>query len=301
MADHTPLQPSVILGLVYAGLNAFMLAAMILFAKLFSPYFGPIEVTFWRNLLSLIALIAWVIMARKIYMLQTDRPWAHLFRGAIGTTGIVFGMAATSLLPLAETTILLFTSPLFVVILSFFILKEKVGIHRFGAVIIGFIGVIIAINPGFNENDLPVLGLVLGLTWGFLAGCVDVCLRWMGKTENSTATVFYFMLFGTLATGLHWPWAEIQPDSFSMNSILIMIGLSATGVLSLLFKTQGFRLAEASTLAPVMYTMLIWTMVFDYAFWGKHPTWNIICGAILIIAAQMYILHREYKIKKKFA
>lgn len=287
-----------LIAIIFAALNAFFLAGMSLSAKLLGAYFGPIEVTFWRNIFSVAVLFLWLVYSKRLHNLKTERPGAHLLRSSIGTLGLVVGMWAVALMPLAETTVLFFTSPLFIVVLSHFILKERVGLPRFAAVFIGFCGVLIAIIPSLGSDTLPVLGVICGLIWAFSSACVDICLRWMGKTENSNATVFYFVLFGTLTTGMHWPFAEVQPNSFSWPAMLIVCALGATGVLALLFKTQSFRMAEASLLAPVAYTMLIWTVSFDYIFWNKVPSWNLIFGALIIFAAQIYIIRREYKHRK---
>lgn len=296
------LKNTTILGIMFALINAFMLASMSLFAKLLAEYFGPVEVTFFRNLFSLIFMGLWLIAARDLIKLKTKRPWAHVFRGAIGTIGIVLGAWALSLMPLAETTILLFTAPLFVVLLSYPVLKEPVGIYRFAAVLCGFGGVLIVSIPNMGtENALPTLGIVVALGWGFFAGCVDTCLRWIGRTENSTTTVFYFVLFGTITTSLHWPFAEVKPNSFSLDAFWIIIALGMTGVLSLLAKTQSFRLAEASLIAPIMYTMIVWTMIFDYLFWDKQPQITTIIGAIVIIFSNMVILYRENRKKRQLS
>ena len=289
---------NLILAITFASINALMLAGMSLFAKMLTQYYGPVEVTFFRNAFSAVALLMGLVFVKKLHLLKTKRPVAHLFRGAIGTAGIVLGAWALSMLPLAETTVLLFTSPLFTVLLSFLILKEKVGLYRFGAVILGFTGVIIIANPGSETNTIPLLGLMVGLGWGFFSGSVDTCLRWMGKTENANATVFYFVLFGTVTTGLHWPWAEVKYTEFSIDILWIICGLGLTGLLSLLAKTQSFRLGEASIIAPIMYSMIIWTMLFDYLFWDKLPTWNVITGAAIIISSNLFILYRETKTKK---
>lgn len=281
----------------FAIINAFMLAGMSLFAKLLAEYFGPLEVTFFRNGFSLIALFGWLFFARKLYLLKTQRPWAHLFRGAIGTAGIILGMWALSILSLSETTILLFTSPLFTTLLSATLLKERVGIMRIGAVICGFMGVIVMAQP-WNGFALPLAGLIIGLGWGFFSGSVDTCLRWIGKTENSVATVFYFMLFGVLVTAVHLPFATFTPQSFSLPALLIIAGLGITGLLSLLSKTQSFRLGKASVIAPVMYTMLIWTSAFDYFVWGNIPGWNVIAGGTLIIGSNLFILYRQTQPEK---
>lgn len=281
----------------FALINACMLAAMSLFGKMLAQYFQPMEVTYFRNLFSLLALSIWLIYANKINILKTNRPFAHLFRGTIGTIGIVSGMWALSLMPLAETTILLFTSPLFVVLLSYPILREPVGIYRLGAVMVGFIGVFIALSPSADARVLPALGIIAGLGWGFFAGCVDVCLRWIGRTENSMTTTYYFVLLGTFVTGLHWPLAELKHDSFSWESLIIMVALGISGLLSLLAKSQSFRLGEASLIAPIMYTMIIWAMLFDYVFWEKLPSLNMIVGTAIIIASNLFILYRESRIR----
>ena len=283
------------LAIGFASINACMLAGMSLFAKLLSEYFGPIEVTFFRNAFSLLALFGWLFFARQLFVLKTQRPWAHLFRGIIGTIGITLGMWAVSLMSLAETTVLLFTSPLFTLILSILFLKECVGPYRISAIILGFTGVVVIANPFAETLQLPLLGLIVGLGWGFFSGAVDTTLRWMGSTEKASTTTFYFMLFGTILTGLHWPFAEIQENSFSLEAMLIVCGLGSAGLISLLSKSQSFRLGEASVIAPVMYTMIIWSVLFDYLFWNNIPPWNVIAGAIIIICANFIILFREHQ------
>ncbi len=275
-----------------AGINAFMLAGMSLFVKLLSVYFGPIEVTFLRNIFSLLLVGTFLICAKKLWVLKTSRPWAHLFRSAIGTGGIILGAWALSILPLTVTTVLLFTSPLFTVLLAIPFLGERPGIFRIMAVLFGFSGVVILAWP---LGSLPLLGLLLGLAWGFTSGCVDVTLRWLGSTENSYTTVFYFLLFGTVTTALHWPMAQANLPDLNWTIIWIIIGLGITGTGALLAKTQSYRLGEASLVAPIMYTMLIWTLLFDYFIWGKTPQMNVIAGAAIIIASNSFILYRENK------
>lgn len=285
----------------FALFNALMLSGMSLFAKLLREYFGAFEVTFFRNIVSLVALFAWLFFARKLYILKTDRPLSHMLRSLIGTIGIVLGAQALGMMPLAETTILLFTSPLFVVLMSYPVLGERVGIYRLSAVFIGFIGVIIMASPSGSAQALPLLGIITGLCWGLSSGMVDICLRWIGKTENATTTTFYFTLFGAIVCGMHWPFAEVQPGGFSWNSALLIAGLGATGLLSLLAKSQSFRLGEAATIAPISYTMIIWAMLFDYLLWDRIPTTNVLVGAAIIVGSNLFILYREITVKKRKA
>lgn len=297
MTDET--RKNLALGVAFALLNACMLAGMGLFVKKLSVYFGPFEVTFFRNAFAALALFIWFIAARRTDLFKTGKPLMHLFRGTIGTIGIVLGAFALSMLPLAETTVLLFTSPLFTVLLSYPVLGERVGIYRLSAVAVGFLGVLVMVNP-FDESltRLPWIGVMVGLGWGFSSGMVDIWLRKMGRTENPNTTTFYFALFGILSTGIHWPWAEIKPDSFSTPALLFILGLGITGLIALLSKTHSYRLGEASIIAPMMYTMIIWSMLFDYLFWDKVPTLNVIGGASIIVACNIFILYREMWLRR---
>ena len=283
----------------FAGINALMLAAMSLSAKWLGDYFDAIEVTFWRNLASLILLLGFFLLVRNFSFWKTQRPGAHVFRSIIGTIGIALGMYTVSVLTLAETTVLLFTSPLFTLLLSIMILKERVGIYRIGAIILGFVGVAITALPSItdNANLFPVLGLAAGLGWGFFSGAVDATLRWMGTTENSYTTTFYFMLFGSIACAFYWPFSATPINSIEPESINVVTGIIAllgiTGTIALLSKTQSYRLGEASLIAPIMYTMIIWSVLFDYIFWTRTPEWNVVLGALVIVAANLFILYRE--------
>lgn len=293
------------LAIGFAAFNAFMLAGMSLSAKWLGDYFGAIEVTFFRNLASLFLLLGWFALVKNGSFFKTKRPKVHIMRGAIGTLGIVLGMYTVSVLSLAETTVLLFTSPLFTLLLSIVILKENVGIFRIGAIIIGFIGVAITALPNILDSAhvFPVLGLAAGIGWGFCSGSVDTILRWMGKTEDAYTTTFYFMLFGTIACGFYWPFSATPIDSIEQNSIITVLGIIAllgfTGTTALLAKSQSYRLGEASLIAPIMYTMIIWSVMFDYIFWGRTPTWNVILGAAIIVAANLFIMYREHIKKSK--
>ena len=287
------------IAIAFASLNALMLAGQTLFSKLLANYFGPIEINFFRNCISFLFLLFFIVPTGKAFLLKTDRPFAHLIRSAIGTAGIVIGTWAITMMPLAEVTILLFTSPLFTVLLSYPILREKVGPFRLGAVLVGFLGVIAIALPTTSGETLPLLGIILGLIWGLASGSVDICLRWMGKTENAMATTFYFMLFGTLTTSLHWPWAEIKDNSFSLDALWIILGLGVCGLTAQISKAQSYRLGEASIIAPIMYTMIVWNIIFDYIFWNKIPSINLMLGATIIISSNLFILYRETRGKKK--
>lgn len=288
------------LALIFALINAFMLSAMSLCAKLLGQYFGPIEVTFFRNASSFIMLVVMLFMLGQMRsILKTSRPWAHLIRSAIGTLGIVVGMWSYILSPLSVATLLFFTAPLFVALLSYPVLGERVGPWRLCSVLAGFIGVAIVASPAFTggTTTLSILGVIVGVTYGFIAGCVDLCLRWLGDTEKSTTTTFYFLLFGIIATSLYWPLSPHSPLQVDLDAGLIILGLGLTGVISLLVKSQSYRLAPASFVAPVTFTMILWAGIFDSLVWNKTPDIHLLIGGAIIIGSNLVIIWREQKVK----
>ena len=290
------------LALGFAALNALMLSSMSLFGKLLGEVFGPIEITFFRNVSSFIFLIAFLFAMRQIpEILKTERPIAHIVRSVIGTIGIAVGMWSFILSPLALATLLFFTSPLFVALLSYPVLGERVGPYRLTSVAIGFIGVAIISAPAFiqGQSDITVLGVCVGITYGFLAACVDLCLRYLGDTESSSTTTFYFLLFGIVSTSLYWPFSDKSILDQNINSFLIIIGIGLTGVISLLAKSQSYRLAEAAYVAPITFTMIIWAGLFDYFIWNKTPNALLFLGGGIIITSNLFILWREQKKKKR--
>ena len=292
------MKQNTLLAVIFALINAFMLSAMSLNAKLLGTYFEPLGITFFRNASSFILLITLLVFTKNIIqIMKTSRPKAHLIRSAIGTAGIAVGMWSFVLSPLAVATTLFFTSPLFVVLLSYPLLGEKVGPWRIGGVFIGFIGVSLIAIPAFTnpENEITSLGVGVGILYGFLAACVDICLRWLGKTENSSTTTFYFLLFGILATSLYWPFSDDSPLNQTPTSLIIIFFLGLTGVLSLLSKSESYRLGQASLIAPITYTMIIWAGLFDYFVWGRVPSLEVIAGSAIIISSNLFILWREHK------
>lgn len=270
-----------------------MLSTMNVLAKMLGQYMGPVEITFFRNIVSIVFLIVILIFIKKLSVLKTERIWAHLIRATVGTTGMVLIMWSFILMPLTTATSLNFTAPLFVTLLSYPLLKEKVGLFRFAFIFIGFLGVIIIAQP---ENEISTLALAVGLGGGFMNGLVAICLRWLGSTESTLTTNFYFLFFGLVGTAFFMPFVGEVPD-VKITPLIILIG--AVGLASLLLKTQGFRLAPAAIISPISYTMMIWAILFDYLIWDVAPTKMLILGASIIVGSNLVIIWRENKIKKR--
>lgn len=285
----SPHQHHPVYGIFFALAAAIMLSSMNMFAKLLGDVLGPVEITFARNFIAIALLLMGLSALKKLSLIRTKRPWAQLIRACVGTIGMIFSMWAVIVLPLTTATALLFTAPLFVVLLSYPLLKEKVGPFRLIAALIGFSGVLIIAQP---ETDIPLSSLLIGLIAGFLNGLVAICLRWLGNTESTATTNFYFLFYGLIGTACILPFLPSEtPDQSSWPYIL---GLGIVGLLSLLLKTQGFRLGPAALISPISYTMMVWAMIYDYFIWNNIPSALILTGAGVIISSNLFILWREH-------
>jgi drug/metabolite transporter (DMT)-like permease len=266
-------------------------------SKILVEYLDPVEVTFWRNLVALIVLVPIVLIAGRKALFKTNRLKGQIFRAVVGTVGMVLAVWMFSLLSLAEGVAISFTAPLFVVMLSPFILKEKVGLPRYAAAFIGFAGVLVIAQP-WNSVSMNMLGVAVGLGFALMNASVMLCLRWLGDTEHSVTTVFYFLLIGLVGTALFMP-SLATPIPQADWWMVIVLGI--IGVASLLLKTESYRWGAAALVAPLSYSLLIWAMLFDWWVWNVVPELNVAFGAFIIIASNGYILWREHHLKRQIS
>lgn len=160
------------------------------------------ETLFFRQVLPALSILGWLVARGEVGRLKTQRPWIHARRALIGGTGMFLTLGVVRLLPLAEATILGFTTPIFAVILSALFLKEKVGPWRWTAVIMGLVGVLVIAGP--DTSSLPPFGVAVGIGAAFMVALVTIQVRDLGRTEEPLTVVFYFSAFSApvLALGL---------------------------------------------------------------------------------------------------
>jgi drug/metabolite transporter (DMT)-like permease len=191
-------------------------------------------------------------------------------------------------MPMADVSALLLTSSFFVAILSGPLLGEQLGKWRWGAILIGLFGAVIVASPtGQNFN---MLGFIVAMIASFTVAFVSIFLRSLGKTETAFTTVFYFVLFGTLATGIYMIFNGSWP---SIQSIWPLLATALASLSSLLLKTEAYKYGEASFMAPCHYTSVIWGAVLGFALFNDTPSVNVIIGSLIIIFANAFIIWRE--------
>ena len=252
------------------------------------------ELAFYRFAFGLPPLLAWIAWTGNFGAWRTQRPLAHFWRGAIGLSTMVLAFGALTWLPLAESATIGFVAPLFSVMLSALILREPVGRHRWSAVALGFIGVLIVMQP--SGSDLPRIGLALALAAAFGVAAVTITIRQIGRTESTPTTVLWFTLFSMAATGALLPFFGQMHDG---RTWAILIALGLFGGMGQLFLTSALRFAPVSVVVPFDYTQLLWAVLLGWAIWGTHPPATTWAGAAVIIGSGLYTLYREHKLGRE--
>lgn len=294
-----PLRSAPIPAFLYYGLGVLSFAVVDATTRLLRVDFdlGTWQITFLTRIPSLIVALAVTAHAMgSPFRVQTKLLPMHMLRGALVLITTVTFFAALKYLPLADCIVIAFAAPIFLTALSGPLLGEKVGWRRWSAVAVGFAGVVVAIDPTASwEGNVGLgTGLVLGSALAYALTLLT--LRKISGKEHTHNLLFYSTAFTLVASAvpaiLEW-----QPIGWKAAGVMLIQGLaSIAGQLAMI---RAFRFGEASMLAPIEFTGLIWATAFGYWLWGDLPTVAIIIGAVLIIGASLYIAHREARLAQR--
>ena len=280
---------------------AFMVAATVLFsvssafAKWQVALYPVGEVMFMRSFSSLVVCAAFVLPFTGLSVFATRRPRDHIARGlsqSISQTALVLAFA---LMPLAGAVAINFSAPLFAALVSIIWLKEPAGYIRGGALLIGFLGVLIVTNPGTNSLTL---GALFALTNAVMYGTVTVAVRGMTRTESANTlvmwqlTVLAFFHSFLLFFGWRWP----TPMDTAM-----LFGTGFTNAIGQWFWTRALHLAPAPAVTPFYYLMLVWAVMFGFVIWGEVPSANLLVGSAIVVSTGLFLFLREARLQRQLA
>ena len=298
--DGSIARPRPLLALLVRLLAAFALATMAMLVKLAGQRGAHLmELIFWRQLITAILLGAGLALTGRLAMLKTQRLPAHARRAASGLFGMMFTYGAVLLLPLAEATTLGFTAPIFAVLIAITVFGQRIGPWRWGAVVIGFAGVLVVMQPfdGLHEG-VTLAGVAVGLVAPFMVALISFQLQDLNTTENPWSIVFWFAALTTPVAALALPFVMASHDALTWALIL---GMGVVGGAAQMLLTTSLRFGSAAVILLMDYTALLWASVYGYTVFDRAAPASLWLGAPLIIAAGVLIAWRERRLAKRLA
>ena len=271
----------------------FMFSVMNVFAKILSEHHHVVEIGFYRNVIAVLPFLFIILaMGRKDILRIKTSPYKIVIRSIIGTISLVATFAAFAALPLADATAFLFTASLIIPVFGFFFLKERVGPYRWGAVLLGFIGVLIMLQP---SGDVNFTGVALALSAATMHAVLQTILRSLGKTESPETITFYFVFIGAFVSLIPMPLVFTMP---TWDEAPYILGLGLSGVIAQFMLSLAYKNAAAAIVTVFNYSGIIWATLFGWMFWNEWPTEHILIGGAVVIASNIFIVYREQKLAK---
>lgn len=262
-------------------------------AKLLSSEMPLLMVVWGRYLFNFIFIALFFFRGDPRDLVRTKRFNLQILRSFLGLSATFTFWGALLFLSLADCVAIVYISPLLVTALSVPLLGEKVGVHRWGAVIMGFIGVMIIIRPGMGiVHWAVILPLITALFWANY----QITTRILSRTDSALTTLFYTaaggLFFTTFAVWLVW----VTP---TVKQWFILAWLGLLGSMGHYLLIKAFELAPASMLAPFSYTSILWSILLGYVLFGDFPDEWTIAGVVIIISSGLYIIQRELRLGDK--
>jgi len=256
-----------------------------------------VESLFWRQVVVLPLLVLWGWTHGGLGLFATKRIGVHARRAAMGLTGMALNFGGMIFLPMAEATTINLSVPIICVFLASALLGERVGIARWSAVVVGFVGVLVVLNPttllyeGFSGDH--GLGTLIALGGAVMTALITIQVRDLGRTESALTIVFWFSLLSLIPLGIALPFVMTPHGADEWE---LLIGLGLLGAVAQLSLTGALRLAPVSVVTPMDYSSLLWSIVCGWWFFGTLPAETTWIGAPLIIASGLFIAWREHRL-----
>jgi drug/metabolite transporter (DMT)-like permease len=264
------------------------------------------QMVFFRSAFAILPVVViYAFRGELSTAVRTSRPLGQLGRGLLSVCGMFSNFSALTRLPLADATAISFASPLITVALAAIILKERVRIFRWSAVLVGFAGVIVMLIPHFEVGHYEVGGTAVAAVGSGLAVLSAFCnagtviqTRRLTQSETTSSIVFYFSLVCAIAGALTLPFAWHTPTG---SELVALISLGIFGGIAHIFLTESYRHATASVVAPFDYSAMLWALLLGYWLFGELPSALVYVGASIVAGAGLFVIWRERQLGLKRA
>ncbi|WP_417725170.1 DMT family transporter [Salipiger sp.] len=282
-----PANPMIAIGMMALGFLLFSISDAA--SKLMTGDFHPLQVA-WTRQLGLLSVGLWLLARRGPAIFRTRRPKLQLARGTVAALSSSMFIFAVSYVPLAEAIAIAFVAPFVVTIFGALILKEPVGARRWIAVVIGFVGMLIVVRPGYASFH-PAMFLVLASAALFSAR--QILSRMVGPVDMTSTTILYSSL--TAISLLSVPAILVWSTPTTLGQCGALLCVAASAGMGEVLIIRALERAHAVVLAPVQYTLIVWGTIWGWMLFAQFPDHWTLVGTSIIIASGLYTLHREHK------
>ena len=275
------------LGIACMALALFIFSAVDTQAKLLTEFYHPVQIVWFRQI-GLVVGVLFLLAYRGLIILKTEHIGLQITRGVLAASSATLFIFAVSFVPLADAVAISFVAPFIVTIFGALVLKEKVGIRRWSAVTIGFIGTLIVIRPGLGV--MHPAGALVVIAASFFA-FRQILSRYLGDSDRTETTVAYTALASVVIISVPLPFIWETPRLPSHIALLLSVAVMSAVAETLVIKS--LELAQAVVLAPLHYTLIIWGTIYGFFVFDQLPDMWTWVGAAIIIASGLYTLSRE--------
>ncbi|MGP1393976.1 MAG: DMT family transporter [Inquilinaceae bacterium] len=249
--------------------------------------FDPFQILLARSLIALPIVAGLALWTGGAKALRSGGVRVHILRAVLAVAATYLFIRSLADLPLAEATSIIFAAPIFVAALSMPLLKQRVGLQRGLAVVAGFTGVLIVLQPGADTLKTAAL---LALAAAAVNALVMMSARWIDQRDGFWTMTLYMTLFSGVACAFtlagDWP-------TVARSDVGLFLGMAVAGTLGIALISHAFRISEAAVVAPFDYTALIWATALGWALWGAVPGPSVYMGALVIVASGIYLIFLE--------
>lgn len=247
----------------------------------------PVPFVMWGRYAFFTLAVILVFRGRIWSLAKTERPFLQSGRSLLHVVFVAFFNAGLIFLPIADANAILFATPLIITALSVPLLGERVGLHRWGAVVVGFGGALLIIRPGTDAFRLAAL---LPLAAAFTTAFYQIATRHLSRTDAAFTTIIYTAVVGFITMCFVVPFYWSTPDATGWAFLAAIGVIGAVGQFGMI---KAYEAARAATVAPYFYTLLVWAIIYGYLFFNELPDEWTLAGALIIVASGLYILRRE--------
>ncbi len=283
---------SVGLGIGFGGIAFLLFSSMDTLVKLLSAGYPIHQMLFLNALFAMLPITFAIRRAGGFRNLRTNRPLAHLTRALFGMVASFAAMTAFSLMPMANVYGILFATPLIVTALSVPLLGESVGWRRWSAIIAGFAGIMVMLQPG---HSMIGPGMIAALIAALSASFSVIMVRKLAATESGASIALYSNLLIALVMGA-WLTQDFRPMPLADLALAGTAGIA--GGVALLSLVAAYRRAATAIVAPFQYSQMLWGVVFGFFVFGDVPTPAVLAGGLIVVASGLFIIYRELKLAK---